>query len=38
MIVQKRIGSRAQLDQLRHAWDHAARNTPHGQPIILSRS
>ena len=37
MIVQKRIGSRSQLDQLRNAWDHAARKTPHGQPIEISR-
>ena len=37
MIVQKRIGSRSQLDQLRNEWDHAARSTPHGQPIELPR-
>lgn len=37
MIVHKHIGSRSQLDQLRNAWDHAARHTPHGQPIELLR-
>ena len=37
MIVQKRIGSHSQLDQLRNDWDHAAHHTPHGQPIELSR-
>ena len=37
MVLQKRIGSRSQLDQLCKDWDHAARHTPHGQPIELSR-
>ena len=37
MIVQKQIGSHSQLDQLRTEWDHAARHTPHGQPIEISR-
>lgn len=35
MIVHKQIGSRSQLEQLRNDWDHAARHTPHGQPIEL---
>ena len=35
LIVQKHIGSRSQLDQLRNDWDNAARHTPHGQPIEL---
>ena len=37
MIVLKRIGTHSQLDQLRSDWEQAARHTPHGQPIELSR-
>lgn len=35
MVVRKRIGSREGLDALYQRWDHAAKHTPHGQPISI---
>ena len=35
VLVAKGASSSAELDRYRHAWDHAARRTPHGHPIEL---
>lgn len=35
MVVNKDIGDRSLLGQLYAEWDTAARNTPHGQPILI---
>ena len=36
LTVQKGAASRAQLEHVQAAWDHAARATPHGQPVVLA--
>ena len=36
LTVQKGAVSRAQLEQVQAAWDHAAKATPHGQPVVLA--
>ena len=36
LTVQKGAVSRAQLEQVQAAWDHAAKATPHGQPVVLT--
>ena len=38
LTVQKRAVSRSQLEQVQAAWDHAAKATPHGQPVVLADS
>ena len=35
MLISKGIANDAKLQQLQHAWDKAARATPHGEPITL---
>ncbi len=35
LVAAKQVGSRAELDRLRIAWDRAAERTPHGRPIEL---
>ena len=35
MVAGKGASSPAELQRYRHAWDHAADRTPHGQPIEL---
>lgn len=37
LVIEKGLSSALELDQRREAWDRAARSTPHGQPIKLSR-
>lgn len=37
LVREKRVLSAAELDERRHAWDRAARATPHGEPIVLGR-
>ena len=36
LTIQKGATSRAQLEQVQVAWDHAAKATPHGQPVVLT--
>jgi nitrile hydratase accessory protein len=35
LVAAKGASSADELSQLRHAWEHAAKRTPHGQPIEL---
>lgn len=35
MLVARGVAETGLLDDLRQAWDRAARATPHGQPIVL---
>jgi len=35
LVANKGVGSARELARLRHAWQHAAERTPHGQPIVL---
>ncbi len=35
MVVAKGVGTARALDERKHAWDRAARATPHGSPIRL---
>ena len=35
MMAEKAVVSAADLATYRHAWEHAASRTPHGQPIEL---
>ena len=37
IVARKGIVTEALLHHRRDEWDHAARNTPHGQPIELRR-
>lgn len=36
LAVQKGAATRTQLNQVQAAWDRAARDTPHGQPVLLA--
>lgn len=36
LIADKGVATRDVLDRYRHAWDHAADRTPHGQAIELT--
>lgn len=36
LTVQKGAATKAQLQQVQAAWDHAAKATPHGQPVVLA--
>ena len=36
LTVQKGAASRAQLEHVQAAWDHAAKATPHGQAVVLA--
>ena len=36
LVVRKGAASTERLHDLRHAWDRAARATPHGESILLS--
>jgi len=36
LVAEKGVASPETLARYRHAWDHAADRTPHGQPIVLS--
>lgn len=38
LVVEKGVASAESLHDTAHAWEDAARATPHGQPIILSRA
>jgi nitrile hydratase accessory protein len=38
IVADSGASSPAELDRYRHAWDHAAERTPHGQPIELQPS
>jgi nitrile hydratase accessory protein len=35
LVAAKGASSADELSRYRHAWDHAAERTPHGQPIEL---
>jgi nitrile hydratase accessory protein len=35
LVAEKGVAGRDTLERYRHAWDHAADRTPHGQPIEL---
>jgi nitrile hydratase accessory protein len=35
MLAEKDVSTEADLTACRHAWEHAAARTPHGQPIEL---
>ena len=35
LVADKRIVLADELQARRYAWEEAARNTPHGQPIVL---
>jgi nitrile hydratase accessory protein len=35
LVVRKGVASRDALHAITHAWQEAARSTPHGQPIVL---
>ena len=35
LVAEKGVADAATLARYRHAWDHAADRTPHGQPIEL---
>ncbi|MDR6424883.1 nitrile hydratase accessory protein [Variovorax paradoxus] len=35
LVARKGVSSGDELARYRHAWDHAADRTPHGQPIEL---
>jgi len=35
LVARKGAGSAAELARQRHAWQHAAERTPHGQPITV---
>ena len=35
LVAEKGVADAATLARYRHAWDHAAESTPHGQPIEL---
>ncbi len=35
MVIEHHLGTPDQIHELEHAWEHAAANTPHGQPIVL---
>lgn len=35
LVVAKGAGRADELQRLQQAWDHAARRTPHGEPIEL---
>ncbi len=37
LVAQKRIVSALELDRRTDEWDAAARATPHGKPIVLSK-
>ncbi len=37
LVARKGASSGDELARYRHAWDHAAERTPHGQPIELRR-
>jgi nitrile hydratase accessory protein len=37
LVVEKRLTTADVLDRAAHAWEDAARATPHGQPIVLHR-
>ena len=37
LVAEKGASSAAELAERKHAWDEAARATPHGQPIELRR-
>ncbi len=38
LVSSKGVASGADLERYRHAWQHAADRTPHGQPIELATS
>lgn len=38
IVVEKNIASEQQLSDLYADWNRAALSTPHGQPIVLSKS
>jgi nitrile hydratase accessory protein len=35
LVVAKGAATRADLENIKHAWDRVAKATPHGQPIAL---
>lgn len=37
LVVEKGLSSTAVLHETAHAWQDAARATPHGRPIVLQR-
>lgn len=37
LVVEKGVATADVLHQTAHAWEDAARATPHGQPIVLGR-
>jgi nitrile hydratase accessory protein len=38
IVADKGLASAGELSARKHAWDEAARATPHGQPIVLDAS
>jgi nitrile hydratase accessory protein len=37
LVVEKGVATPDLLHDTAHAWERSARNTPHGQPIVLQR-
>ena len=35
IVTEKKLLDSVALSERKHAWEHAARHTPHGQPIVL---
>ena len=38
LVAARQLGTAAELQRYRQAWDHAALRTPHGKPIELAAS
>jgi len=38
IVTEKGLASAKELEMRRDAWDRAARATPHGQPIVLTKA
>jgi nitrile hydratase accessory protein len=37
IVTEKKLVDTAALSERKHAWEHAAMHTPHGQPIVLKK-
>ena len=38
LVAEKQLASTSELGERKRQWDQAARNTPHGEPIVLDDS
>ena len=38
LVAEKRLASASELEHRKRQWDIAARNTPHGRPIVLDEA